>query len=259
MAIKMHELDVKVVNGGAMTDAEWEARVELAALYRAVHQYGMTDLIYNHITMRVPGEPEHILLNPFGLLYNEVTASCLYKIHLDGTLLYKPDDGFGINPAGYVIHTAIHAARPDAHCILHTHSRASAAVSVMACGLLPISQHAHMFYDRVGYHDFAGPVVDKIQQQQMVADLGSYDALILRNHGLLVCGESAATAFFNIYWLETACKIQVDAMAGGKLTIPSAESLAISKSVFAQLTDRGMHEWAAVVRDLDRIDPSFRT
>ncbi|SDN44643.1 Ribulose-5-phosphate 4-epimerase/Fuculose-1-phosphate aldolase [Pseudomonas jinjuensis] len=257
MMAKMHRIETKVVEG-EISQAEWEMRVELAALYRAIYAYGMTDLIYNHITARVPGEPEHILLNPFGMLYKEITASGLYKIHLDGTLLYKPDDGFSINPAAYVIHTAVHAARPDAHVVLHTHSRAGSAVSAMACGLLPISQHSHMFHDRVGYHDFTGPVVDLAQQERLLADLGSHDALIMRNHGLMVCGATAAEAFFNIYWLECACRIQVDAMAAGELIMPSREALETSKSLFGQLKNRGRQEWAAVLRELDRSDPSFR-
>jgi ribulose-5-phosphate 4-epimerase/fuculose-1-phosphate aldolase len=258
----MHVIEAKVVEGAKISAEEREARVELAALFRAVHAFGMTDLIYNHITARVPGEPGHILLNPFGLHYKEITASSLYKIRLDGELLYKPDDGFEINPAAYVIHTAVHSARPDAHCVVHTHSRAGTAVSAMACGLLPISQHALWFHDRVGYHDFTGPVVNLGQQARLVQDLGPHDALIMRNHGLMVCGETIRDAFFNLYWLETACRIQVDAMAGGALTMPSAEALEVSKSIFAQHTkmsfEMGRYEWDAVRRDLDRTDPSYR-
>ncbi|SOY50555.1 class II aldolase/adducin family protein [Cupriavidus taiwanensis] len=249
------------IRPAAITDAEWATRIELAALYRAIHRYGMTDLIYNHITARVPGEPEHILLNPYGLLYQEVTASSLYKIHMNGDIVYRPggDAGeLGLNPAAYVIHTAVHAARHDALCVLHTHTRASSAVSAMACGLLPVSQHAHMFYGRIAYHDFSGPVVDLAQQGHLVRDLGAHHAMILRNHGLLVCGRSIAEAFFNIYWLETACKIQVDAMAGGELVMPSQASLEASRKAFGRIAIRGDREWAAVRRELDRIDPSYR-
>jgi ribulose-5-phosphate 4-epimerase/fuculose-1-phosphate aldolase len=242
----------------SISDAEWDTRVELAALYRAVHLYGMTDLIYNHITARVPGEPEHILLNPYGLLYKEVTASSLYKIHLNGEILYRPEDDYGLNPAAYVIHTAVHAARHDAACLLHTHTRASSAVSAMRCGLLPISQHAHMFYGRVAYHDFSGPVVDLAQQDGLVKDLGNLDAMILRNHGLLVCGATIAEAFFNIYWLESACRIQVDAMASGDLVMPGEASLEASRKAFGRIEVRGRREWAAVRRELDRIDPAYR-
>jgi ribulose-5-phosphate 4-epimerase/fuculose-1-phosphate aldolase len=241
-----------------MSQAERDTRIELAALYRAIHLYGMTDLIYNHITARVPGEPEHLLLNPYGLLYKEVTASSLYKIHLNGDIISRPDDDLGLNPAAYVIHTAVHAARHDAVCVLHTHTRASSAVSAMACGLLPVSQHAHMFYGRIAYHDFSGPVVELAQQARLVEDLGQHNAMILRNHGLLVCGRTIAEAFFNIYWLETACKIQVDAMAGGALTMPDEASLEASRKAFGRVAVRGDREWAAVRRELDRIDPSYR-
>ncbi|MBO3276953.1 class II aldolase/adducin family protein [Pseudomonas schmalbachii] len=254
----IHQVEVTTAAPDAISPAEREARVQLAALYRALHAYGMTDLIYNHITLRVPGEPEHILLNPFGMLYKEITASSLYKIHLNGEQLYKPDDGYAINPAAYVIHTAVHAARPDAHCVIHTHSRAGSAVSAMACGLLPVSQHSHMFHGRIGYHDFSGPVVDLAQQAKLVEDLGDHDALIMRNHGLMVCGQTVAEAFFNIYWLESACRIQVDAMAAGELTMPSAEALEVSRTLFASIPNKGVREWAAVMRELERNDPSFR-
>jgi len=261
----MKRLDDPSSNAAALaaaaSPAEWQARVELAALFRALHAYGMTDLVYNHITVRVPGEPEHILLNPFGLLYKEVTASGLYKIHLDGTVLYKPDDEFTVNPAAYVIHTAIHAARHDAMCVLHTHSSAGSAVSAMACGLLPISQHSHMFIGAVGYHDFSGPVVDRAQQGKLVEDLGQHQALIMRNHGLLVCGRSIAEAFLNIYWLESACRIQAAAMGAAQVIVPSDEVVAASRAVFDKyrpMPTRGQREWAAVLRDLDRTDPSYR-
>ncbi|MND81319.1 Decarboxylase NovR [compost metagenome] len=242
----------------SISDAEWSARIELAALYRALHLYGMTDLIYNHITVRVPGEPEHILLNPFGLLYKEVTASSLYKIHLNGDIIYQPPEAFGLNPAAYVIHTAIHRARHDALCVLHTHTRASSAVCAMACGLLPISQHSHMFLGRLAYHDFSGPEVNVAQQDSLIADLGSHNAMILRNHGLLVCGRTIAEAFFNIYWLEAACRIQVDAMTANELIMPSTETLEQSRKTFGGNTLRGEREWNAVRRELDRIDPSYR-
>lgn len=241
-------------------DAEWAVRQELAALYRALHHYGMTDLIYNHITARVPGTVDQILLNPYGLLYQEVNASSLYKIRLDGEVLYRPDDGFGLNPAAYVIHTAVHAARHDAMCVLHTHTRASTAVSAMAGGLRPISQQSALFYGRIGYHDFQGPEVEIGQQQSLVADLGQHNAVILRNHGLLVCGRTIAEAFFNIYWLESACKVQVDAMAAGAAQVIEFDDAAVqaTRAAFARTPIRGEREWAAVRRELDRLDPSYR-
>lgn len=244
-----------------ISDAEWAVRQDLAALYRALHRYGMTDLIYNHITARVPGEPDQILLNPYGLLYQEVCASSLYKIRLDGEVLYRPEDGFGLNPAAYVIHTAVHAARHDAMCVLHTHTRASTAVSAMKGGLRPISQQAAVFYGRIGYHDFKGPEVLLEQQKGLVEDLGQHNAVILRNHGLLVCGRTIAEAFFNIYWLEAACKVQVDAMAGGAEHVVEFDDAAVqaTRDAFARgAAIRGDREWAAVRRELDRLDPSYR-
>lgn len=242
-------------------DAEWAVRQELAALYRALHRYGMTDLIYNHITARVPGTVDQILLNSYGLLYPEVSASSLYKIRLDGEVLYRPDDGFGLNPAAYVIHTAVHAARHDAMCVLHTHTRASTAVSAMKGGLRPISQQSALFYGRIGYHDFKGPEVEIGQQHSLVADLGPHNAVILRNHGLLVCGRTVAEAFFNIYWLESACKVQVDAMAAGAGQVLEFDDSAVqaTRAAFARTPIRGDREWAAVRRELDRLDPSYRS
>lgn len=252
------KLDAHAPVAGEIPKAEWEMRTELAALYRAIHLYGMTDLIYNHITARVPGEPDHILINPYGLLYQEVTASCFYKISLDGDVLYKPDDGFDLNPAAYVIHTAVHKARHDAVCVLHTHTRASTAVSAMACGLMPISQQAQLFYGRIGYHDFHGPEVNVEQQSRLVRDLGEYNSMILRNHGLLVCGRTIAEAFFNVYWLESACKVQVDAMSAGELIVPPDAAVEATRTAFARVPIRGQREWAAVRRELDRRCPEYR-
>lgn len=242
----------------AVSLAEQQMREDLAALYRAVHRYGMSDLIYNHITARVPGEPEHFLVNPYGLMYQEVCASSLYKISLDGDVLYKPDDGYALNPAAYIIHTAVHRARHDAVCVLHTHTRASTAVSAMACGLLPISQQAAVFHGRIGYHDFTGPEVNLVQQRKLVDDLGSHNALILRNHGLLVCGRTVAEAFFHLYWLESACKVQVDAMAAGTLTQFDQAAIQATRDAFGRVPVRGEREWNAVRRELDRCAPDYR-
>ncbi len=178
-----------------VTEAEWATRVELAACYRLVARYGMADLIYNHITARVPGEEGHFLINPFGFLYEEITASCLFKIDLDGRVVERPDLPYEVNRAGFVIHSAVHAARHDVDCVIHTHTRAGMAVSVMECGLLPATQGALRFHDRLAYHDFEGPAVDEGERERLVSDLGSCDAMVLRNHGLLTCGRSVAEAF----------------------------------------------------------------
>ncbi len=242
-------------------EAEWETRVNLAACYRLVARYGMTDLIYNHITARVPGSPDHILINPYGFLYSEITASSLYKIDLDGNVILQPETHYGINHAGYVIHSAVHGARHDVECVIHTHSRAGMAVSAMKCGLLPLTQTALRFYGCISYHDYEGPAVDLDERQRLVRDLGETDAMILRNHGLLTCGRSIAEAFNILYWLEMACKAQVDAMAARtELELPSPEVAQRTADLFAPGRRRvyGEMEWEAMLRQLDRDDRSYR-
>lgn len=244
-----------------VSDAEWETRVNLAAAYRLVAKYGMSDLIYNHITARVPGEDDRFLINQYGLLYAEMTASSFYKIDLHGNVVLAPDGDYGINEAGYVIHSAIHGARHDVESVIHTHTRAGGAVSAMACGLLPLTQHAMRFYGKIGYHDYEGPAVDLAERARLIADLGSNDALILRNHGLVTCGRTIAEAFNLMYWLEMACKSQVDAMAARtELTLPSAEVAEHTAKLYAPGVRRtyGEMEWGAMIRQLDRDDPSYR-
>src|SRR5437660_10376128 len=161
---------------------EWQARLDLAACYRLVDVYGMTDLIYNHITARIPGSPDHLLINLYGLLNKEITASSLVKIDVEGEIIAKPDTDYGINKSGYVIHGAIHKARPEVKCVLHTHTRAGIAVSGMQCGLLPLSQTSIRFVGHIGYHDYEGPAVDLEERERIVGDLGTLDGLSMRNH-----------------------------------------------------------------------------
>src|SRR5215475_6773746 len=191
---------------------EWQTRVDLAACYRLVALYGMTDLVYNHITARVPAT-NHVLINPYGMLYEEITASSLIKIDLDGNTVLQPDHDYSVNAAGYVIHSAVHSARHDAECVIHTHTRAGTAVSALADGLLPLSQTAMRFAGHLAYHDYEGPAFNRGERERLVADLGDKNAMILRNHGLLVCAPSVPQAFNLIYWLEQACRIQVDILA----------------------------------------------
>src|SRR6267378_4836468 len=206
---------------------EWLARLDLAACYRLIDSYGMTDLIYNHITARIPGTPDHLLINLYGLLYKEITASSLVKIDLDGNILHKPDTDYGINKSGYVIHGAIHRARPEVACVLHTHTRAGMAVSAMECGLLPLSQTAIRFSGHIGYHDYEGPAVDLDERERLVRDLGPHGAMIMRNHGLLTCGATVQQAFNTMYQLELSCRSQVDAMAARtELVMPGENVLA---------------------------------
>ena len=241
-----------------VSEAEWEARVELAACYRLVAHFRMTDWIYNHISARVPGAHEHYLINPFGLLYEEVSASNLVKVDVYGQL--AEDVALEVNPAAFVIHGAIHAARPDVGCILHTHTVAGVAVSSQEQGLLPISQHAFKVLDRAAYHDYEGIALDADEQQRLVADIGDKDVLILRNHGLLTMGQSVAEAFDLMFFLERACQIQIAALAGGSTVIYPPQEVGqragdqfLNADSFVQGRD-----WQALLRLLDRLDPSYQ-
>jgi ribulose-5-phosphate 4-epimerase/fuculose-1-phosphate aldolase len=230
---------------------EWQARVDLAACYRLADFYGMTDLTYNHITARVPGPQHHILINLYGLTYKEITASSLAKIDLDGEVIWKPDTDYTVNRAGYVIHGAIHRARKDVTCVLHTHTRAGMAVAAMKCGLLPLSQTSIRFEGHIGYHDYEGPAVELAERERLVGNLGAHDAMILRNHGLLSCGATIQQAFNTMYQLELACRTQVDAMAARtELVVPSREVLQKTAHLYQPGTRRpyGVLEWPAMLR-----------
>tara|TARA_R110000787_G_scaffold35147_11_gene90582 strand:+ start:740 stop:1525 length:786 start_codon:yes stop_codon:yes gene_type:complete len=240
---------------------EWEARVNLACAYRLVDHFGWTHLTANHISLRVPGDEEHFLLNPYGLFYDEVTASSLVKIDLDGNKIMESE--FGINQAGYVIHSAIHAARKDVTCALHTHTEAGMAVSAQKDGLLPLSMSAIRFHDRIAYHDYEGVTLDVEERDSIVADLGDKYAMILRNHGLLTLGRNLGEAFYLMYNLEKACRSQLSAMAGGReLEIPPENVLQKSaeQSWRPNNSNTDQHPaWPALMRKMDRIDPSYRT
>lgn len=247
---------------GRVSEAEWQAREECAAVYRLLAAYGMSDLVYNHVTLRVPGneDGERILINPFGWLYEEITASSLITIDLEGHILLNPHGDAGINPAGYVIHSAVHAVREDASCVIHTHSRAGMAVSAMRCGLLPLTQTA-MRCMPVAYHDYEGPAVDTDERGRLQRDLGDARFMVLRNHGLLTTGPTAAEAFNAMYWMEMACRAQVDAMAARtELALPGAETVAHAVHLYQPGTRRpfGLLEWPAMLRKLDRLDPGWR-
>jgi ribulose-5-phosphate 4-epimerase/fuculose-1-phosphate aldolase len=237
---------------GRVSGAEWQARTDLAACYRLVDRYGMTDLIYNHITSSIPDKPGRLLINLYGLLFKEITASSLVEIDLDGNVHRKPDTAYGINQSGYVIHGCIHRARSDVHCVIHTHTRAGMAVSAMRCGLLPMTQTASRFHGHIAQHDFEGPAVDLAEQERLVRDLGHHDAMILRNHGLLVCGPSVPQAFNLMYQLELACRAQVDAMAAGidQIALPDEATLQRSAHLYQPGTRRpfGELEWPAMLR-----------
>ena len=235
---------------------EWHARVQLAACYRLIDYYGMSDLIYNHITASIPGT-DHFLINLYGLLYKEITASSLVKIDLAGNIITTPKTDYGINKSGYVIHGAIHEARADVQCVIHTHTRAGMAVSTMQCGLLPLTQTSMRFVGHIGYHQFQGPAIDLAERASLVNDLGPHDAMILYNHGLLTCGATIEQAFNTMYQLELSCRSQVDAMAARtELMIPADSVLAHTANLYQPGTRRpyGVLEWPAMLRLLEAVD-----
>lgn len=246
---------------------EWETRVDLAAAYRLVDHFGMTDLVSNHISARVPGRHGEILLNAFGMLYEEITASSLIKVDLAGNVLHNPHQDYTINRAGYMIHSAVHEGRPDVGCVIHTHTVAGIAIASLECGLLPICQSS-MRFARVAYHDFEGVAFEPGEKDRLVRDLGDCDVMILRNHGLLACGATIAEAFNSIYRLERACQIQAMAMACNSPINKVSDDLV--RKANAQYAGNavemgrkprplGLAEWPAMRRLLDKRDPSYRS
>jgi len=250
---------------GDYAQAEARLRRELAAVYRLVAHFKMTDLIFNHISVRLPGPEHRFLLNPFGLLYEEITASNLVIVGLDGELI--TDGPWRVNQAGFVIHSAIHESREDAHCVLHTHTKAGCAVAAQEHGLLPLNQMSLEFYNRVAYHDYEGIAVNSEEKKRLVADLGDKPVMILRNHGLLTVGKTPGQAFLRMFYLERACQIQVDAMAGGApLVLPPPEVCEHTARQFAgadgdrDYADVGSPSlaWQAMLRLVDRIAPDYK-
>lgn len=238
---------------------EWELRVNLAACYRLIALHGWDDLVFTHVSARVPGPEEHFLINAYGLMFEEMTASSLVKVDLSGNKV--GDSGYDINPAGFVIHSAVHEAREDVGCVLHTHTRAGVAVSAQACGLLPISQTSLFPIATIAYHDYEGVALNDDEKPRLVADLGSNNAMVLRNHGLLTCGPTIADAFLLMYVLETACQIQVMAQSSGGDLIQVPDAIVAGIQAQAEQVTRGLGGqlvWPGLLRKLDRIDSSFR-
>lgn len=242
-----------------ITAEEWQARLDLAACYRLIHMFGMDDLIYTHISARVPGPEEHFLINGFGLLYEEITASNLVKVDIEGNIL--SDSEWGINPAGYVIHSCIHREMPEIGCVLHTHTVAGTGVSAQEEGLLPLSQTSMLFTGQVAYHDYEGVALREEEQARMLADMGDKRVMILRNHGLLTVGETVQEAFLLMYYMEQSCRMQVAAQSGGsKLTVPSPQVQQYVRDAASGGFGAGVgqREFTALVRRLDRQDTSWR-
>ena len=237
---------------------EWIARTECAALYRLIAHFKMTDFIANHISLRVPGTEESFLINPYGYLYEEITASSLVRVNVAGDVLDDPV-GLGVNRAGYVIHGAVHAARHDVACVIHTHTKAGIAVSAQEGGLLPISQHAAIVWP-VSYHAYEGIAIDTGEQARLVKDLGSTYSMILENHGLLALGRNAGEAFFTMIMLERACEAQIAALAGGaKVRHMTPEALQAANACITGMEGDFWRDWAAALRLADRIGPDYKT
>ena len=242
-----------------VSDEEWEVRVNLAACYRLIAVHGWDDLVFTHVSARVPGSDEHFLINAYGLLFEEMTASCLVKVDLDGEKVL--DSPYAVNPAGFMIHSAVHDAREDVICVMHTHTRAGIAVSAQADGLLPISQTSLFPLVSLAYHDYEGVALNEDEKPRLVADLGGNNAMILRNHGLLTTGKSIADAFLMMYVLETACQIQVLAQSTAGELIQIAQPIIAGIQAQAEQVTRGLGGdlvWPALLRKLDQVDASFR-
>jgi ribulose-5-phosphate 4-epimerase/fuculose-1-phosphate aldolase len=237
---------------------EWQLRVDLAACYRLVALHGWSDLVFTHISARVPGPEHHFLINPYGLMFDEITASSLVKV--DGQCNKIVDSPFPVNPAGFVIHSAVHEARSDVQCVLHTHTRAGVAVSAQRRGILPISQQSTFVLASLAYHDYEGVAFREDEKPRLQADLGDANFLVLRNHGLLVTGRTIADAFLQMYTFENACRIQLDAQRGGELVEVDPRIIGgVAEALRVQTGGLGgAFVWPALIRKLDRLDASYK-
>ncbi len=245
-------------NAGCLA-TERAVRVDLAACYRAIAMFGWDDLVFTHVSARVPGPEEYFLINPYGFLFEEITASSLVKVDLDGRKI--DDSPHEVNPAGFVIHSAVHAARPDVACVVHTHTKAGVAVSAQKNGLLPISQTSLFAFATLAYHDYEGVALNDDEKPRLVADLGARNCLMLRNHGLLTTGATIADAFLQMYVLETACQIQLLAQSTGQPLVSIPAPIVAGITAQAEQVTRGLGGqlvWPGLLRKLDRQDPSYR-
>ena len=245
-------VDVK----NSVSKEEWETRQDLAAFYRTIPYFGWDDLIFTHISAKVPGTEDEFLINPYGFLFDEITASNLVKVNLKGKIL--SDTNNFINPAGFTIHSAIHESREDAHCIVHLHSNDGVAVASLKEGLLPLSQTGMLVRSQIAYHDYEGVALFEEEKERLVKDLGEARLMILRNHGTLALGKNVAEAFTNIYFLEKACSYQVRALSGNlELNFPSEESIETTRQQGEGREMAAALLWPAVKRKMERLDSSF--
>ncbi len=253
-AIEAHNIKDKI------TEEEWRVRVDLAATYRLVAFYGWDDLIFTHISARVPGPDEHFLINPYGLMFDEITASSLVKVNLEGEILL--DSHYDINPAGFTIHSAVHAVREDAACVMHLHTVDGIAVSIQEAGLLPLSQQSLFALSSMSYHDYEGVALNPDEKSRLQADLGDATSMILRNHGLLTVDQTIADTFLRMFVLQRACEIQIRALAGDQKLLPIPQTILdgiVTQSKTATLDAGGLLAWPGLLRKLDRLDPGYRT
>jgi len=241
-----------------VSEEEWKLRVDLAAAYRLVALYGWSDLVFTHISARIPGPEHHFLINPYGLMFDEITASSLVKV--DQACNKLIDSPFPVNPAGFTIHSCVHQAREDAGCVLHTHSRAGVAVSAQKAGVLPISQQSIFVLAGLAYHDYEGVALRDEEKPRLQADLGTKNFLMLRNHGLLTVGRTVADAFLSMYTFENTCRIQIDAQAGGELTTVDPRIIEGVAEARRKVTmGQGSNlVWPALLRKVERTDPSYK-
>jgi len=254
----MNRNAVTTASSQDLQQAERQARIDLAAAYRLVALFGWDDLVFTHLSMRVPGPEHHFLINPYGLMFEEITASSLVKVDIDGNKV--EDSPYPVNPAGFLIHSTVHAAREDARCVIHVHSVNGVAVSAQEGGLLPISQQATLILTSLGYHDYEGIALNDDERPRLVRDLGTNDYLILRNHGLLTVGESPADAFLRMYLLEASCMIQVRAQSGGAALRPIDPAIVDevgAATATATLGQFGGIAWPGLLRRLDRRLPGY--
>ncbi len=253
----------RAMKGQAISEAEWQMRGDLAAAFRLVHHFGWSDLLATHLSARVPDARDQFLINPFGLMFDEITASCLVKVDEAGNILSETD--YSINPAGFTVHSAVHMARPDVACTIHTHTPAGTAVATQKQGLLPITQHALAVIAQTGYHDYEGIATDLSERERIARDLANNKVLILRNHGLLTVGNTVGEAFMWMYRAERACRMQIAfQQCNAELSpIPDeVQHVTIERNKFNN-SDKGYRpigkiEWPALRRMLDRIDPSYQ-